>query len=156
MTTLSRSEMLRSFQRQMADVARGERLRDLRERRHLSQEDAAHEIGVTARTLGSWERGGPIRWDNAKRAGAFYSVDPQDLVTRDTAEGDPYAVEDVARLIEIDAKLTAILAHLGIDYLDELAPQRASDVREAETAAEIAKASPAAPAEPRRKSQRHA
>lgn len=72
-----------SFRQQMADFARGERLRDLREGRHLSQEEAAHEIGVSTKTVRSWEKGGGIRWANAKSAGAFYGVEPESLVTLD-------------------------------------------------------------------------
>lgn len=73
----------------MADHARGEKLRRLRESRHLSQEDAAHEIGVSAKTLRAWEKGGPIRWENAKAVAAFYEVEAVELVTREIPDFPP-------------------------------------------------------------------
>lgn len=51
------AEKLARFERQMADYARGQLLVGLRERRHLSQEDAAYQIGVTAKSLRAWEHG---------------------------------------------------------------------------------------------------
>lgn len=91
----------------MADFARGDRLRRLRDGRHLSQEDAAHEIGVSVKTVRSWEKGGGIKWANAKAAGRFYGVDPETLVSRELPAdngGDP--LEEIReRLDSIDAAL---------------------------------------------------
>lgn len=67
----------------MADVARGERIRRLREDRHLSQEAAAHRIGVSVKSLRSWEKGGRIKWANAKRAAEEFEVSPESLVSRE-------------------------------------------------------------------------
>lgn len=69
-----------NFQQQMSDFARGERLRTLRRERQLSQEDAAHEIGVSVKTIRAWEKGSGIRPRNAKAAGRFYKVEPASLV----------------------------------------------------------------------------
>lgn len=74
---------LATFRQQMADYARAERLRELREARHLSREKVAAEVGVSTKTLYSWENGGGIRWENAKELAAFYDVDPESLVSRD-------------------------------------------------------------------------
>jgi transcriptional regulator with XRE-family HTH domain len=63
--TSLRADALVTLRQQMADFARAERLRDLRDARHLSQEDAAHEIGVSVKSLRAWEKGGGIRWENA-------------------------------------------------------------------------------------------
>ena len=87
----------------MADYARSEELRRLREKRHWSQETAAHEIGVTTRTLREWEKGGAIKWVNAKRAGRTYGVDPERLVSReqvnDPDEAEAPATDDERDLL---------------------------------------------------------
>jgi transcriptional regulator with XRE-family HTH domain len=91
----------------MADYARAETFRRLREQRHLSQEEAAHEIGVSVKTVRSWEHGGGIKWANAKRVGEFYGVEPEALVDRElhAEEGD--------RLEEIGAKIDEVLVRLN-------------------------------------------
>lgn len=95
-TPLRHTDRLRRFERQMADFARAERLRSLRESRHLSQEDAAHEIGVSVKTVRSWEQGGGIRWPNAKRAAKVYGVDPESLVVREDGSGVAADVETIS------------------------------------------------------------
>jgi transcriptional regulator with XRE-family HTH domain len=121
--------MLRTFERQMADYARGELLRGLRKRKRLSQEDAAHEIGVTSKSLREWEHGGPIKWKNAQAVGKFYNVDAERLVTRDLEE----PVED-DRVARIEAKLDALLAAAGIDVTPlRAAEQAAKDSMPAES-----------------------
>lgn len=87
--TSPRAERLVTFRDQMADFARGERLRQLREARHLSQEDAAHELNVSVKTVRSWEKGSGIRWPNAQAAGDFYGVDPETLIRREGREDTP-------------------------------------------------------------------
>jgi transcriptional regulator with XRE-family HTH domain len=95
----------------MSDYARGEHIRDLRERRHLSQEDVAHEVGVSTKTIRLWEKGGAIKWENAKRLAAFYEVEPDKLVTREEADlpGTSLTVADVERLRRIEEKLDELL-----------------------------------------------
>jgi transcriptional regulator with XRE-family HTH domain len=110
------AEKLARFRRQMADFARGERLRQLREARHLSQEDAAHEIGVSVKSVRSWEHGGGIKWENAKTAGEFYAVDPESLVTREL----PLEVSPETRLATIERKLDLILDHFDLADVEEL------------------------------------
>lgn len=101
---------LASFREQMADFARAERLLELRTARHLSRERAALEIGVSSKTLYAWEHGSKIQWDNAKRAAAFYGVDPESLVSREIdglPEGEPNQLD------RIEAKLDEILSLLA-------------------------------------------
>lgn len=153
MSTLTRTEMLRTFEQQMADQARGELLRQLREKRRLSQEDAAHEIGVTSKSLRTWEKGGPIKWDNAKAVGLFYGVDAEELVTRELVEPAVstgpvlgYKAEDVVRAERMEAKLDAILKALKItEWLDpdDALPGSTAALKAAEaTAASAARKSP--------------
>lgn len=108
----------------MADFARGERLRDLREKRHLSQEEAAHEIGVSVKTIRAWEKGKGIRWQNALTVSRFYGVDPESLVSRD--EGGDSLVgqgsgEAEHQLNRIEAKLDQLLDHFDLAELEALA-----------------------------------
>jgi transcriptional regulator with XRE-family HTH domain len=131
MTSLN-AERLSSFHRQMADFARGELFRELRERRHLSQEDAAHELGVSVKTVRTWEKGGGVRWTNAQRAGEFYGVDPERLVSRDPDDETPDVIgvlserpaqaEAQAEILERIAELAASLAdlHLEVGTIREL------------------------------------
>lgn len=120
----------------MADYARAERLRDLREETHLSREKVAGEIGVTTKTLYAWENGGSIRWENAKKLAAFYGVDPESLVTRELIEAAndeaPATIRDQLNRIErnqIDLadKLDVITALLHLPAL-----QAAVEAAEAE------------------------
>lgn len=82
------AELVARFERQMSDYARGDLFRRLREDRHLSQEEAAHELGVSVKTVRAWEKGKGIKWPNALRAGEFYEVDPETLVQRELTD-DP-------------------------------------------------------------------
>lgn len=97
--------MRANFARQMADAARGERLRKLRRSQHLSQETAAARIGVSTKSLRSWEQGGGITWRNAKRAAEVYEVDPETLIER---EG--ISESDGQQEVDDDRKLDALLA----------------------------------------------
>lgn len=123
------AEKLARFERQMADFARGQLLTQLREARHLSQEDAAYEIGTTAKSLRAWEHGGPIRWDNAKKVAEFYGVEPERLVSREISQnGQPHVIHPdevvVGKLDEIIARLDGLEASLAlaVPALSEPAP----------------------------------
>jgi transcriptional regulator with XRE-family HTH domain len=113
---------LATLRDQMADYARAERLRELRAATHLSREKVAAEIGVTTKTLYEWENGGSIRWDNAKKLGAFYKVDPEGLVSREpgaaasssTVNGD--VPDDLRQQVQdLHAKVDRIIDALGLD-----------------------------------------
>jgi DNA-binding transcriptional regulator YiaG len=98
--------LLARFRQQMADYARAETFKRLRDERHLSQEEAAHELGVSVKTVRSWEHGGGIKWPNAKRVGEFYGVEPETLVDRELGV-------DSDLLTDIDTKVTEILELLS-------------------------------------------
>lgn len=113
---------LSTLRQQMADYARAERLRELREASHLSREKVASEIGVSTKTLYAWENGGSIRWENTKKIAAFYEVEPESLVSRELVEPaassengsapadvDPAALQ--AQLNRIEDMLTVLLGH---------------------------------------------
>jgi transcriptional regulator with XRE-family HTH domain len=101
--------VLATFRDQMADFARAERLRELRKDTHLSREKVAGEIGVTTKTLYSWENGGSIRWHNAQKLAAFYGVDPESLVSREFSEAVGVSESQLDR---IEAKLDRLVSLL--------------------------------------------
>lgn len=112
------------FRQQMADHARGEKLKTLRNQRRLNQEDAAHEIGVSAKTLRAWEKGGPIKWENAKAAASFYEVDAEGLVEREPGASLKTAEPDDGDLrLEMAALRNELLGELAV-VQDALAKQR--------------------------------
>lgn len=111
MTSL-RTDAVGRFREQMADFARGQSLVELRG--HRSQEDVAHEIGVSTKTLRNWEHGGKIRWANAKRIGDFYGVDPEELVSRDDPDETPDLLGP-SQLDRIEAKLDYLIASQETD-----------------------------------------
>lgn len=117
-TASRHAEMVASFRQQMADYARGEHLKELREGKRLSQEGAAHEIGVTTKTIRTWEKGGKIKWVNAKSAAAFYEVDPETLVSREEepeVEEAPSDPDDRLSLAEtkLNEALELLHAHIA-------------------------------------------
>ncbi len=97
-----------TFRQQMADYAKGQVLRELRKQTGMSREKVAAELGVTTKTLYSWENDGGIMRENAEKLAAFYKVeDSGSLITRDDAGGD--------QLDRLEAKLDLILEKLGVD-----------------------------------------
>jgi transcriptional regulator with XRE-family HTH domain len=120
-----------TFRDQMADYARAERLRELRDGIHWSREKVAGEIGVTTKTLYAWENGGSIRWENAKKLAAFYKVDPESLVSRELG-GVPTGLSvngtDADELVllrdevaELSAKVDRLLTAFGlVDHAADL------------------------------------
>jgi transcriptional regulator with XRE-family HTH domain len=118
------AELADTFRRQMADFARGQHLVKLRQARHLSQEDAAYEIGVTSKSLRAWEHGGKIRWDNAKKLAEFYGVEAEGLVSREIVDpGDihvpPMDVPEWAQELldgqrQIRQMLTVLIGHFEL------------------------------------------
>lgn len=91
-----------TFREQMTDYARGDRLLELRAQRGMSREDVAHELGVTTKSLFTWEKqSGAIKTANAKRIAEFYDVeDWQSLVTRDPESTGPAARGQVSEGFE--------------------------------------------------------
>jgi DNA-binding XRE family transcriptional regulator len=104
-----------SFRLQMADYVRAQLLQSLRERAHISQEKAAAEVGVSTKTMRTWEKGGKIRWENAKRLGAFYTISPESLVSREKDATPDLAAPSESQLDVIEDKLDWL-----IDLLERL------------------------------------
>lgn len=124
-----------TFRLQMADVARGEQIRALREQKkresengRLTQPTVADAVGVTLRAYQDWEASDEdnpkgISWENAKKLAKFFGVDAETLVRRpDEPEPGPWGEElkalrgQIDRLettiAERDEKLDLILAHV--------------------------------------------
>ena len=108
-----------TFERQMADHARGELLRQLRSERSLSQEDVAHALGVTTKTYGDWERGGGIQPANARKVARYFKVKPGTLITPEippapspNGDGPHLSPELQEQLDRIEEKLDEILRRL--------------------------------------------
>lgn len=63
------------------EYANGTLLRELRERRRITIEKAAVEIGVSDKSLRLWEtRDKPITWGSTEKLARFYGVGPESLV----------------------------------------------------------------------------
>jgi len=60
-----------------ADPRRGQRLRDLRKRRGLTQLQVAIELGVEKSSVSRWESGGVFPRDNINGLAALYQTDPE-------------------------------------------------------------------------------
>lgn len=103
-----------------------ERLLELRERHGLSQEDAAHKVGITTRQWQRWETGESMPYPRnldavASRFGISVAefFDPAEAVTA-----------DVAQLDRIEAKLDEILSRLPAEGLAEVLEQEAARLAE--------------------------
>lgn len=97
-----------TFRQQMADYAKGQVLRELRKRDGRSRETIASELGVTTKTLYSWENDGGIKTENAKKLARLYGIeDYTTLVSRDEDAGD--------QLDRIEGKLDRLLELLSSD-----------------------------------------
>jgi len=108
----------------LMDEERGQRIKALRDRRHLSQpavveglDKLARRKVVTLRGYQTWEAGGGIRWENVKVLAAFHQVEPDYILTGqepeapdllDSLNGDTRKLEE--RLDRIERKLDELLA----------------------------------------------
>jgi transcriptional regulator with XRE-family HTH domain len=137
---------IRSLLQQMAPTNVGQRLKELRDERKLSQESLAGLIGVRARTISRWETGatsGLYDDNNLERVAKALRVKPEQIV------GPPRAARRLARndfnelqeqldrveetQAELNLKLDAILLHFEITAAEiELAEQDAAEARAAE------------------------
>jgi transcriptional regulator with XRE-family HTH domain len=120
-TTWNLRERRDTFLRQMADHARGERLRQLRAAHNLSQEDVARALGVTTKTYGAWENGGGIRPTNARRIGRYFKVKPGELIDPEIQPEHPYELTraDLDRLKRIEENLDERLKRVE-EGMDEI------------------------------------
>lgn len=76
---------------QMADLERGDRIRELREQRHLTQPVVADRVHVTLRAYQEWEAGGGIQWENAKRLAKVLGATPDFIMS-----GEPRETPDLS------------------------------------------------------------
>lgn len=84
----------------------GHRLRLLRERRNMSQEDAAHLAGVAVKTWHNWETGKRSPYESSwQRIGASFDVDTRELRGK-------IPELDSSQLDRIEEKLDRILTAL--------------------------------------------
>lgn len=132
-----RAEAVATFREQMTDFARGELLRQLREKRPgLSQEDAAHGIGTTSKSLRKWEKGGAIRWHNAVKLGTYYEIDPSSLVIHESIADEvpdlmgALSPEPPSWLADLQTQLAAINEKLERIVGDTKAGDAADDITE--------------------------
>lgn len=147
MPTTTRVQRAR-FAVQMAEFAQklGARMRQRREELketdpRWTQDFAARQVrsDLTGAQYARWERGQVMpREDTIKKIAKVLGLTMDDLYSTqksrpqpEAADADSWHVEDVARWLRMESKLDAILNHLGVDYLDELAPQTAEDVTDA-------------------------
>lgn len=127
--TSRKSRSADTLRAQMEDVARGERLKELRNARHLSQpavvdlvNERAGEKLVGLRGYQAWEAGGGIRWEKAKVLAEVLGTDPEHLMNGAHEETpDPFAGSVEERL----ADLTEQLAADRVDRDDNIADVKA-------------------------------
>lgn len=82
----------------MPDLDRGNRIKALREERHLTQPALAERIGVTLRAYQEWEAGGGIRWMNAKRLASALCSTPDYVMSGPTPEPEPAELSQLDRI----------------------------------------------------------
>jgi transcriptional regulator with XRE-family HTH domain len=147
-----------SFLRQVADLAKGERLRALRNEHRLTQPEAAEIAGVTLRAYQEWEASGTvdrqgqlresgIKWEHAQKLGSHYGVDAETLVRRPDAPLASGATSDDvaelrAQLAEVRTMLLVLLAHFELqeahrqlDAAEQATPPRPAEKGKSRAAA---------------------
>lgn len=127
----------------MEEPELGAHLRRLRQRAGLTQEDAAHRLGVSLGGYRAWEKGRVPRPGNRRRLATMFSVPVGEL--------ESYMVElrdqapEPARLDRIEAKLDAVLEllePLAAQDATTLSAQAAGAARQAERKAREATETP--------------
>lgn len=103
-------------------IARGERIKQLREESPYTQPVLAEKVGVTLRAYQRWEEGGGIEWDHLEKLAEIYGVDVQ-WIHRGEERGpapDPFAT-DSAKVVEELRREVRALRH---ELLAEIAKVR--------------------------------
>jgi transcriptional regulator with XRE-family HTH domain len=125
-TSRSRASILLVVEAYRRDV--GARLKALRQARNWSQEDAAHEVGVTSATWGRWERGitGPYEknWkaiarvfgEDEARAARGQPPTPLALGSNGNGHAEPAADPRVGELLELVAGMGERLEQLQLSH----------------------------------------
>lgn len=103
----------------MNDETIRQRVRRFRKQQNLTQDELAHEIGMSGRTVSNWERGEETPSANAARAlAAFFGVttdyflSPADRALESVIE---QAVGNVAPIDEREQRALKIIAQLRAD-----------------------------------------
>jgi transcriptional regulator with XRE-family HTH domain len=140
MNTSQRARSFSTLLAQMADLERGQRIRELRVAKHLTQPAAAELAGVTLRAYQAWEAGGGIRFEHVKTLASALEGDADFILNGPKpATPDPFtggaAGVVMTRLDRLEAKLDAIFQILQDRYAWETnqpADEQAARAAEAE------------------------
>jgi transcriptional regulator with XRE-family HTH domain len=96
---------------QVADLQRGERIKELREQRHLTQPVIAARVDVTLRAYQEWEAGGGMRWENAKRLARVLGATP-DYIMSGERGATPDLSHEPTQLDQVQLELAAMSLRL--------------------------------------------
>jgi len=118
----------------MREPELGHHLRRLRERSGLSQEDAAHRVGVSLGGYRAWEHGRVPRPGNRRRLAALFSVPVGELESYMVSLRDK--APEPARLDRIEAKLDAVIELLAPMLAEDAATTLSGQAAEAARRAE--------------------
>jgi transcriptional regulator with XRE-family HTH domain len=109
-------------------LARGERIKQLREESPYTQPVLAEQVGVTLRAYQRWEEGGGIEWDHLEKLAEIHGVDVQWIhkgeeqgVTPDvlaTLNGADDIRSELGRLVEAVARMDETISELRSDLVD--------------------------------------
>lgn len=117
-----------SFMTQILEVNMrkiGDVIRDLREERHLSQQQLADDLHITRASIGNYEAGIRIPKDDVKQAIAdYFNVDMdylygKTLVRNKAREAEYYKEVDEMKLTEEEYKALQIIQAMNLDQLEE-------------------------------------
>lgn len=103
----------------------GDVIRDLREERHLSQQQLADDLHITRASIGNYEAGIRIPKDDVKQAIAdYFNVDMdylygKTLVRNKAREAEYYKEVDEMKLTEEEYKALQIIQAMNLDQLEE-------------------------------------
>jgi transcriptional regulator with XRE-family HTH domain len=113
----------------MADLERGQRIKELRESRHLTQEATAEALGVTLRGYQEWEAGGGIKWDNVKKVARLYKVDAEFVMNGPKPETPDLLGAKAGQLDRVEMKLDDALNRIAAMSVQLAALSRAVEDR---------------------------
>lgn len=102
----------------MADLERGQRIRQLRDHRSeergrlVTQPEVADAVGVTLRAVQDWEAGKGIKLEHAKKLAAYYGVSQHWLMYGEQDSPNNLPAEDSSQLDRIEQQLQTNSAQL--------------------------------------------
>lgn len=112
------------LQMALADKARGQRIAQLRKRKHLTQQKLAERLDVGYRTVQTWEQGTMPEWPNLERLAADLGVQPEEIIGDDDVLEAMRAGPVSVQLDRIEAELRVV--RLLLERL--LGPETTGDV----------------------------